>query len=68
MDQERMPFDSTPWGAFLVMITVVGLVMICRYTLYTIRHEAENMARSGTELQQVLVVHPDGEQTIAKRL
>ena len=60
--------DSTPWGAFIVMVTVIGLVTICRCSIYTIRSETESVARSDTKLIQVLVVHPDGEETIALQL
>ena len=64
-----MRVDSSPWGTFLVILTVVGFVMACRYTCsLIICHQADNTAESSTELQQVLVVHPDGGEAIAKRL
>ena len=47
------------------MIGIIALVITCRY--YT-RFETESTSESDTELQQVLVVHPDGEEAIAKRL
>ena len=62
-----MHIDSNPWGTFLVFIGIFGLVITCRYTCLP-RYEAESITGSGTKLQQVLVVHPDGEEAIAKIL
>ena len=67
--QGDMRVDSSPWGTFLVILTVVGFVMAFRYICsLVICHQADNTTESGTELQQVLVVHPDGGEAIAKRL
>ena len=62
---DRMHVDSTPWGSLFIVIGIFALVMACRY--YT-RFEASGTSEFVTELQQVLVVHPDGEEAIAKRL